>query len=182
MSERSEAVPDRVRRAFRDHGSFERVDEATFESTTTPFEGVVAVSPASEGRARYDVTVRVPMLGEATEGDVADVVEEGWFETFERRIESISGVTAGEQDLSPTVERRGREAVVEASFEEINERRGVDDAAAVVDYVEGTFVQGIIPGYDYADPVAGLISRAREAAGGGSGEPPSGGETAGTGR
>ena len=167
MSERDadEAVPDRVGRAFRDHGSFERADEATFEATTTPFDGRVAVAPAGEGRTRYEVTVRVPTLGATTADAVADVVEEGWFETFERRIESISGVTRGDHDLSPTVEERGREAVVEASFEEIDERRGADDAAAVVDYVEGTFVQGIVPGYEYVEPASGLISRAREAAG-----------------
>lgn len=158
-------MPDRVRRAFRDHGSFERVDGTTFESTTTPFEADVSVNPADGGRMRYDVTVSVPMLGEVTEDEVAPVVEEGWFETFERRIESVSGITAGEHDLSPTVHERGREAVVEASFEEINERRGADDAGALVDYVEGTFVQGIIPGYDYVEPASNLISRARSAAG-----------------
>jgi len=55
--------------------------------------------------------------------------------------------------------------VVEFAFTDINERRGVDDAAALVNYVEGTYVQGLIPGYEYVDPVAGLVDRARQAGG-----------------
>ena len=42
--------------------------------------------------------------------------------------------------------------------------RAVEDAAALVEYVEGTYVQGVIPGYEYGDPVAGLLDRARGAA------------------
>jgi hypothetical protein len=49
---------------------------------------------------------------------------------------------------------------------DLDERRGVDDAAAFINYVEGTYVQGIIPGYDYREPVARLLDRARQDAGG----------------
>ncbi|MFB6305150.1 MAG: DUF5813 family protein, partial [Haloferacaceae archaeon] len=31
--------------------------------------------------------------------------------------------------------------------------------------VEGTYVQGIIPGYEYTEPVASVLSEARRAAG-----------------
>lgn len=162
------ALPDRVTRAFRDQGSFERVDETTFASTATPFEGRVAVEPAAEGRMRYRITVRVPMLDEAAEDDVAPVVEEGWYETFELRVADIRGVTERERDLAPTVgvdESGTREAVVEVTFEEIDPRRGANDAAAVVNYVEGTFVQGIIPGYEYGDSVSGIVESARQTGG-----------------
>jgi ATP phosphoribosyltransferase len=37
-----------------------------------------------------------------------------------------------------------------------------DIAKAFVEYVEGTYVEGVIPGYEYADPVAGLRQRARQ--------------------
>lgn len=94
------------------------------------------------------------------------MVEDGWYETFELRVEDIGGVFRTERDLEPTVTRQGETITVEASFEDINERRGVDDAGAVIDYVEGTFVQGIIPGYEYTEPVASIIDRARENAGG----------------
>jgi hypothetical protein len=158
-------VPDRVRRAFRDHASFERVDENTYESVTTPFEGVVGVEPTEGGRIRYDVTVRVPMLGEVTEDEVADVVEEGWYETFELRVVDVAGVTRGEHEIEPEVREENRQAVVEMCFEDINERRAVDDAGALVDYVEGTFVQGIIPGYRYTEPVSSILNRAYQSGG-----------------
>lgn len=158
-------LPGRVRRAFADHSSFEHVDDATFESTATRFDGSVEASE-EDGRIRFAVEVRVPLLNSVTEDEVAAVVEDGWFETFELRVADIGGVFRTERDLEPTVRREAETIRVAASFEDINERRGVDDAAAVVDYVEGTFVQGIIPGYEYTEPVSGIIDRAREAAGG----------------
>ena len=157
-------IPGRVRRAFGDHGSFERVDDQTFESVTTPFDGTVGVAAQDSGHVEFDVEVRVPMLS-AVADDVAPVVEDGWYETFERRLEDVGGVVAGDHDLDPDVTRAGDEAVVRASFADINERRGVDDAAAIINYVEGTYVQGLIPGYDYVDPVGGLVDRARQAGG-----------------
>jgi hypothetical protein len=158
-------LPGRVRRAFTDHTAFEQVDEATFESTTTTFDGIVEADEV-DGHIRFAVEVRIPLLNSVTEDEVAAVVEDGWYETFELRVEDIGGVFRTERDLEPTVTRQGETITVEASFEDINERRGVDDAGAVIDYVEGTFVQGIIPGYEYTEPVASIIDRARENAGG----------------
>ena len=158
------SLPDRVRRAFADHRAFEEADGPTFESTATAFDGWVTAT-AADGRIRFDIEVKVPLLDAVTEEDVADVVEDGWYETFELRVTDIGGVFRTDRDLEPTVSRQSEAVVTSVSFEDINERRGVDDAAAVVDYVEGTFVQGIIPGYEYTEPVDGLISRARNAGG-----------------
>ena len=164
-------LPGRVRRAFRDHDAFEAGDdEATYRATATPFEGVVAADPVDGGRVRFDVTVQVPMLDEVTEDAVAPVVEEGWYETFERRVVDVGGVFERERDVDPAVRETThggtRVAEVRASLEDIDPRRGANDAAAVVDFVEGTFVQGIIPGYDYTEPVTSIISKARRAGGG----------------
>ena len=74
-------LPDRVRRAFADHGSFER-DGDEWTSTTTAFDGRVRAEPADEGRIRFAVTVRVPTLSAVTADEVADVVEDGWADTF----------------------------------------------------------------------------------------------------
>ena len=157
-------TPDRVRRAFRDHGTFERAEDGGYRAATTPLDGRVEVSPGADGRIEFVVTVRVPMLSDVAD-DVAPIVEDGWYETFELRIEDVGGITRADHDLEPAVRRSGDEAVVEASFADLNERRGVDDANAVINFVEGTYVQGIIPGYDYEEPVSNLISRARSAAG-----------------
>ena len=158
-------IPGRVRRAFGDHGSFEQVTDGTFESVTTPFDGVVSVAETDSGHVEFDVEVRVPMLSAVVADDVAEIVEDGWYETFELRIEDINGVIAGDHELDPTVRRVVDEAIVQTTFTDINERRGVDDAGAVIDYVEGTYVEGIIPGYDYTEPVASILSRARDTAG-----------------
>ena len=37
----------------------------------------------------------------------------------------------------------------------------------MIDFVEGTYVQGVIPGYEYTEPVSDLLSAARQQGGGG---------------
>jgi hypothetical protein len=162
-------LPGRVRRAFRDHRSFKQRDETTFESVTTPFEGLVTAAATDGAEVEFSVTVRVPMLDEVVEGEVAPVVEEGWFETFALRTADVGGVTRREHDLSPTVTEAvhggTRVAVVESTFTDLDEQRGVDDAAALVNFVEGTYVQGVIPGYDYTEPVTSILKQATQTGG-----------------
>jgi hypothetical protein len=153
-------TPRRVERAVRDDGAFGPTEDGRFELTTTAFEAVMTATE-TDGRIDFEVRMRAPLLSAAVDGDVADVVEEGWLETFERRIEDVEGVMRGDDTPEPTVRATADEIVIEASFTDINERRGVEDAAAIVNYAEGTYVQGLIPGYDYVDPVAGLVARAR---------------------
>nr|WP_149783174.1 DUF5813 family protein [Halorubrum aquaticum] len=163
-------LPGRVRRAFRDHGSFEPAGDGVWTATTTAFDAEVEAEPASEdGRIRFSVTVHVPPLSAVTVDDVADVVETGWYETFERRVVDVGGLTRGNHAFDPRVERDDREIVVRFELTDINERRGVDDAGALVDFVEGTYVQGVIPGYEYTEPVEGIISSARRQGGGSEG-------------
>ncbi len=158
-------LPGRVRRAFRSHPSFESSEPATFTSVTTPFDGVVTAEQQENGHIRFVVRTTVPLLNAVTEDDVADVVEDGWYETFELRVADIGGIFKTTRDLDPTVTRHADSVVVEAAFTDINEQRGVADAGAVIDFVEGTFVQGIIPGYEYTEPVSEIIDQARRAAG-----------------
>lgn len=153
-----------MRRAFADQGDFDRVAPDRFVLASTPFDATVTVAD-DEGRVAFEVIVRVPMLS-AVAADVAPVVEDGWYETFELRLEDVGGALRGDHDDADlTVERDGDEAVVAYRFVDLNARRGVADARAVVDYVQGTYVQGIIPGYEYDEPVTSLISNARAAAG-----------------
>ncbi|WP_280535750.1 DUF5813 family protein [Halopenitus sp. POP-27] len=171
MSEASTSV----QRAFETDGSFERIDGSTWDYTTTAFDGRVTVDP-SERRdpesgtgadsvteaTTFTATVTLPTLSAVTDEHVADVVEDGWLETFELRVEDVSGVTRRSRDLDPSVRRSGSEIVVEVSLTDANTARGVADAAAFVDFVEGTYVQGIIPGYDYTEPVTSIRSKARQ--------------------
>jgi hypothetical protein len=63
----------------------------------------------------------------------------------------------------PVVVERDDDTVrVELEFTARNASQGVDDAKALIDFVEGTYIQGVVPGYDYGDPVAKLLSQARQ--------------------
>ncbi|USZ67622.1 DUF5813 family protein [Halorussus salilacus] len=156
-----------VDRAFRQHPSFEKSGEAEFEYTATPFEGVVTVSDSEDAdddaTREYRVVVRAPVLDAVVEGEtVAEVVRSGWFETLERRLADAHTVTRTESASPPDIRRAGEEVVVVVTFAREDPEYAAEDAQAVVDYVEGTWVQGIIPGYDYREPAAGLLERATE--------------------
>ncbi|WP_380679594.1 DUF5813 family protein [Salinigranum sp. GCM10025319] len=158
-------VPGRVRRAFADHGRFEAVTEGEYAATSTAFDATATVEEGDGGEVAFTVEMRVPTLPACVDGEVAEVVADGWYETFELRVSDAGGVTRGEHDLDPSVRRAGEEVVVTAEYADLNPRRGVEDAAALVTFVEGTFVEGVIPGYDYTGPAASLLSSAREAGG-----------------
>lgn len=153
-------LPERVQRAFASNGAFEPLDDEGYEVTITPFDAEVRVEDADP--PTYAVTVRAPTLSAAVDGEVAPVVEQGWLETFERRMEDAHMPLSGTDDLDPSVSLGGEEVVVTATVEDPDPRRGVDDARALVDYVEGTYLEGVIPGYDYRDPVASMREQARQ--------------------
>ena len=167
MSE-SDAV-ERAQRAAGANESFEPREDG-YAVTTTAFEGSVEVD-ADGGAAVFTVTVAVPMLDAVTDEAVATVVEEGWFETFELRIDDVDGAIRGD-DAAVSVERDGDDAVVTVELRDLDATRGAADAAAVVEYVEGTYVEGIIPGYEYTEPVTLLVQRAADTAGGSEGGTP----------
>jgi len=157
-------LSDRVARAVDGHRAFEQAGELRFRSTTTAFDGVVGATETDDG-ASFAVTVTIPMLGAVTDDDLAPIVEDGWYETFERRVTDLGAIFRTDRELTPQVSRDDTEAVVTVTLTDQNIDRGVDDAAALIDFVEGTYVQGIIPGYTYTDPVAGLLEQARAAGG-----------------
>ncbi len=155
-----ETGAERARSAMDDHDAFERAGEAHVV-TTTPFEGRVSATEG-EGTTEFEVEVRVPTLDAVVEGEeVAEVIEEGWFETFGLRLADAHQATRRLEALDPDVEREGREVRVAFGFEESSDR-GPEEAKALVEYVEGTWVEGIIPGYEYGEPAASLLGRAQQ--------------------
>ncbi|ADJ14393.1 DUF5813 family protein [Halalkalicoccus jeotgali] len=130
------------------------------ELTTTPFEAVVETDD-EDGETRYRVVVRVPTLDAVVEGEtVAGVVEDGWFDTLTLRLDDPEGVTTGLESIDTDVSRDGREVRVEMAFSSANPERAAENAKALTEYVEGTWVQGIVPGYEYGEPAASLLDRA----------------------
>jgi len=158
-----------VEHAFGEHPDFEQTDDDRFETPEKPFPGVVTVTEAtdSDETNHYEVEVRTPMLDAVVEDEaVAEVVEDGWFETLELRLEDVHTVTNADSASPPEIEREGHgeetEVVVTVEFEREDPEYAAEDALAVVEYVEGTWVQGIIPGYDYGEPAASLRERAQQ--------------------
>jgi hypothetical protein len=142
--------------AFATHDAYESADDE-YALTTTPFDGRVAVEDDT-----YRVTVAMPTLDAATEEPVDEVVEDGWFDTLSLRLADAAGATRADVEVpDPTVERRGEAVFVEWSFTHDDSVRAAEAAKALIEYTEGTYVEGIVPGYSYQSPVADLIARAR---------------------
>jgi hypothetical protein len=167
----TEALLESAERSLAEHGAFEERGEG-YAVTTTAFDATVRVSAAGDTLS-YRVLVVVPTLDAAVEGEaVAPVVQEGWFETFERRVGHHDGTTRVDPgDPIVTLDVDAGEVRVEVGFETTTPARGTEDAKALVDFVEGTYLQGIVPGYDYRDPVAGLIQQAEDRSKGAGGPP-----------
>jgi hypothetical protein len=82
----------------------------------------------------------------------------------------VGGVLRADRDLAPAARRTDDRVVVESTFADLDPRRGVADALALINFVEGTYVQGIVPGYEYEGAVAEVVASARRAGGSGDGD------------
>jgi hypothetical protein len=143
--------------AFATNDSYKRDGEA-YSLTTTPFDGRVTVEDS-----QYRVTIEMPTLDGATEDAVDDVVEDGWFETLALRVADAPGATRADIEVpEPTVERTGETVAIEFEFTHDDPTRAAEAAKVLIEYAEGTYVEGIVPGYTYQPPVADLLSRARQ--------------------
>jgi hypothetical protein len=142
--------------AFATHDAYEPADDG-YALTTTVFDGRVVVDGDE-----YRVSVTMPTLDAAAEESVDEVVEDGWFETLSLRLEDAEGATRADIEVpNPTVERRGEEVVAEWIVPFGDMKRAAEAAKTLIEYAEGTYVEGIVPGYSYRSPVADLIANAR---------------------
>lgn len=140
---------------FAEHRRFERTDGG-FEPTTNDWDATVTVADD-----QVEIAVVVPTLAAATTEPVADVVEDGWFDTFERRVADADGVTLADDVDVASVTREDGDVAVELT---LTPRTGkaADDALALVNFVEGTWFQGVIPGYDYVEKVQEMRQQAAQ--------------------
>lgn len=161
MTDGRQTDAERAERALEDHGAFDREDGA-FATSTTAADACVRLDETDSGVV-YRVTVRVPTIDAVVAGEtVAPVVQDGWFETFARRLEDVDGATVVDP-APPTAEldEAAGEVVVRTTVEPDRPGEAADDVKVIVDFVEGTFVEGLIPGYTYREPASGLLERAR---------------------
>ena len=158
---------DRLDDALAAHDAYERTDDG-WDLTTTPLE----VSLTGEERpdagtdpapVLLEVEVRLPGLDASVpDGSVADVVEDDWAERLERLLGDAFDVVTREPPSPPSVTRTDEALFVHCSFWDTDVGAAIADAKTVVEYVEGTYAQSLIPGYEYAGPAAALLDRARE--------------------
>lgn len=152
---------DAAKRALADHHAFTSTSR-DYDVTTTPFPA--SVTPAdSHTEITYLVTVTVPTLNAAVaDEEVATVVQTGWYETFERRLEDIHGVTRSDiETASLSLDDAAAQIEITVRFSTRQPAQGAEDAKAIVDYIEGTYLEGVIPGYTYTEPVSDLLDRAK---------------------
>ncbi len=139
---------------FDDHDAFEPAEGGEGYALTTVAFPVRAV-PDGETTT---VTVRVPTLAAATADEIGEVVGEDWERTLGRRLEDAPGALPARPELEAFSVTRGDDHL------KITYRLspgGPAIAKAIAEYVEGTYVETTIPGYEYEPPVADLLASAR---------------------
>ncbi|WP_246983715.1 DUF5813 family protein [Halorientalis marina] len=166
----TDEIPERAERTFERHDAFER-DDGAFNVTTTKFGGRVTAEGTDDWAIEYTLTVRAPMLSAAVAGEaVGDAVEDGWFDTYGRRLEDAPKATRLDVELDDlTLRRDDGEAVAVFTFTHGNADQAPVLAKTFAEYLEGTYVEGIVPGYEYEGVVGDLIGDARSQGGSGGG-------------
>ncbi|WP_123537200.1 DUF5813 family protein [Halosimplex salinum] len=157
----TDELPTEAREAFAAHEAFE-ADGDGFGLTTTVFETYVTAFGREDYATDYTVRVEVLSLQSATEdGQVGDAVQQGWLDTFERRLADAPMATRASVDLDDfDVRLVDGTVIVTYEFSYGDAGRAADIAKTFVEYVEGTYVEGVVPGYDYEEPVTDLLSAA----------------------
>ncbi|MFC6837670.1 DUF5813 family protein [Halomarina ordinaria] len=169
----TEELPERARRAFEAHDAYAATDRGdAYRLDTVSFDALVTATGTDDWALRYTLTVRAPTLDAAVEEPVGPNLQEGWRDTYELRLEDAPGSVRADVDLDDLhVDVEGEEVVATFVFAFGNAERAPAVAKALAEYTEGTYLEGVVPGYTYRDPVAGLLSQAQQGEGDGRGGP-----------
>lgn len=142
--------------AFEAHPRFEPRAEGVFAIDGMDFEAWVRIDEGAVVLVDEVPTLDATVVGET----VAQVVAEGWLDTFERRVEDVNGVVEAPID-EPQVHRDGDVIRVETRIA-VGDQADPAEVVAAANYIEGTWVEGIIPGYEYDERVRMIRNRARQ--------------------
>jgi len=152
--------------ALSDHDAFEP-SAAGYRLSTIVFDATVTVDGDADG-VQYTVTVDAPTIADATQDEVGPTVRTDWFETFERRLADAPDATRKSVELDAfSVDDDGETVTVRYRFTWPDATGGVEIAKTFAEFVEGTYVEGIVPGYEYTPPVSELLSDASQGGNGG---------------
>lgn len=163
-------IEDRLRNALSRHDKF-RSQNSGYEYTGTAFD-VTAIVRDGECQVR----VVLPELDTVVQNEtVPDVVRSGWRDTLDRRLKDGPKAAGLQGDIEYTLEEKDTVVIARYTFTPKSPRVIGEEVSAIATFVEGTYVQGIIPGYEYDEPVTGLIQQAGEQAGSDEIDPEKGG-------
>lgn len=162
---------ERARQALSRHDGFDTDTDPTAYHRT-PFAVTVSV-----GETTAIVEADLPTLDAVVTGaTVGPAVADGWYDTLALRLADVAPATRWDADqIETSIQRADGTVRAVYQFPLRYPRRVGDDAAAIAQFVEGTYLQGVVPGYEYDDPVAGLLARASDQAGSDDVDPTRGG-------
>ncbi|WP_415382782.1 DUF5813 family protein [Halosimplex sp. TS25] len=157
----TDELPAEAREAFEAHDAF-TAGEDGYKLTTTDFDATVTASERADYATDFEVTVEVPTLDSAvTDGEVGDAVQRGWLDAMERRLEDAPMATRASVDLDEFgVTAEGGTVVVTYEFSFGDADRAAAVGKTFIEYVEGTYVESVVPGYEYDGVVADLLGAA----------------------
>jgi len=133
--------------------------DGTATVTATPLETAIRRTPTDD--PTWTVEMRVPTIETVTVDSVGAAVQSDWFETFRRRAREAASATRRSVDPEVSIDRTDGVIVVTYAFEERVTDRALEVARDIALFVEGTYVQGAIPGYEYEPPLSELLSEAK---------------------
>lgn len=134
----------------------------SYQITTTPFSATLTLKP-TVNNVTFQLTITLPTLNASVANEtIPPIIQEDWFNTLESRLTNIDGVTIGTTDTPLiTLNSENQTITVEVALTATNPDTGATDTKALANFVEGTYLSGAISGYDYEEPVASLLDRAR---------------------
>ncbi len=164
----SDDIPDPVREAFAAHDAYEP-GSAGFALTSITFDAELTATE-TDGTVSYRIAVSAPTLDAATTDQVGDAVVADWLRTLRLRAEDAPKATRATVELDEfAVTQTDDEVHIEYRFTWERPTQAADIAKALAEFAEGTYAEGIVPGYEYEPPVSNLLARASH--GGASGTP-----------
>jgi hypothetical protein len=159
-------MTDDIETEFVSRDAFESQAER-YQVTTAAFDSSVAATQDGE-TIHFTVEVTVPDIQAVTVEDVGATVATDWFETFERRLADAPKATRATVELDGfEVTERTDSVEIVYQFSRESPQSGIDIAKTFAEYVEGTYVEGVIPGYEYTGAVAELLGDASQGKEGG---------------
>lgn len=163
----SPVTPESVARILDENEFFEPAGDG-YQITSSTFDSILRTEEITEESQRYTLTVHVPSLDSATGDDVGTAVSTDWLRTLQVRLRDAPKSTRREVHMvSNTVHWEEDQVRIEYAFQCESPETAADIAKAFAEFVEGTYVETVIPGYEYEPPVSTLLSRASQGEKGG---------------